>query len=163
MSNNLDLRKRILKMREVNIGPSSVESNNSDHYDTNSILVEKKNTTATNLKDINNKNITNKKSMKSDHQRYYDNIYDAQFILLANKFNEPVEVILELSDKVKNLEKIVYLKEKNIKKIGEKSKIPNVKIIIFIILIFIFTSGIVYLPINLPMLKLIMSEISSLI
>ena len=83
--------------------------------------------------------------------------------MLANKFNEAVEVILELSDKVKNLEKIVYLKEKNIKKIGEKSKIPNVKIIIFIILIFIFTSGIVYLPINLPMLKLIMSEISSLI
>ena len=38
--------------------------------------------------------------------------YDSQFILLANKFNEAVEVILELSDRLENLEKSISLQDK---------------------------------------------------
>ena len=44
---------------------------------------------------------------KTENQNILKNVNDndAQFLMLANKFNEAVEVILELSDKVEKLEK----------------------------------------------------------
>ena len=41
---------------------------------------------------------------------------EAQFLMLANKFNEAVEVILELSEKVEKLEKNASQKSQNKKK-----------------------------------------------
>ena len=171
MNDSLDLRKRILKMRNINnIDLNIIESSNSNKKDENLVQTKKVNTPEIDLNELKNQNIINNKPETYPH---HDNLnlvsnskkqtqisYDAQFRLLANKFNEAVEVILELSDKVKNLEKAVYL---NDKKISKNSKIPNLKIIVFIMLILLFVLGINYLPINLSILKLILSDISSLI
>ena len=174
MNDSLDLRKRILKMRNINnIDHNINESFNSNKQDENLVQTKKINTPETNLNELKNENVINNKpeiyphhdnlNLVSNSKKQTQISYDAQFRLLANKFNEAVEVILELSDKVKNLEKAVYLKDKKIKKISEDRKIPNLKIIIFIMLIFLFVLGINYLPINLSILKLILSDISSLI
>lgn len=171
MNDSLDLRKRILKMRNINnIDHNIIESFNSDKQDENLVQTKKKNTPETNLNELKNENVINNKpeiyphhdnfNLVSNSKKQTQISYDAQFRLLANKFNEAVEVILELSDKVKNLEKAVYLKDK---KIIKHSKIPNLKIIVFIMLILLFVLGINYLPINLSILKLILSDISSLI
>ena len=171
MNDSLDLRKRILKMRNINnIDLNIIESSNSNKQDENLVQTKKVNTPEIDLNELKNQNVINNKPETYPH---HDNLnlvsnskmqtqisYDAQFRLLANKFNEAVEVILELSDKVKNLEKAVYL---NDKKISKNSKIPNLKIIVFIMLILLFVLGINYLPINLSILKLILSDISSLI
>ena len=174
MNDSLDLRKRILKMRNINnIDLNIIESSNSNKQDENLVQTKKVNTPEIDLNELKNQNVINNKpeiyphhdnlNLVSNSKKQAQISYDAQFKLLANKFNEAVEVILELSDKVKNLEKAVYLKDKKIKKISEHRKIPNLKIIIFIILIFLFVLGINYLPINLSILKLILSDISSLI
>ena len=171
MNDSLDLRKRILKMRNINnIDLNIIESSNSNKPDENLVQTKKVNTPEIDLNELKNQNVINNKTKTYPH---HDNLnlasnsktqtqisYDAQFRLLANKFNEAVEVILELSDKVKNLEKAVYL---NDKKISKNSKIPNLKIIVFIMLILLFVLGINYLPINLSIFKLILSDISSLI
>ena len=83
--------------------------------------------------------------------------------MLANKFNEAVEVILELSDRLENLEKSISLQDKKTKKIIKYSQFPSLKFIIFIVLTSFFALGIIYLPFNFIMLKLILSDISSLI
>ena len=51
--------------------------------------------------------LENKNSIKTSV-----NENEAQFLILANKFNEAVEVILELSEKVEKLEKKIYQKRK---------------------------------------------------
>ena len=169
MNDSLDLKKRILKMRNINnIDHNIIESFNSDKQDANLVQTKKKNTSETNLNELKNENVISNKpeiyphhdnfNLVSNSEKQTQISYDAQFRLLANKFNEAVEVILELSDKVKNLEKAVYL---NDKKISKNSKIPNLKIIVFIILILLFVFGINYLPINLSIFKLILSDISS--
>jgi len=89
--------------------------------------------------------------------------YDSQFTLLANKFNEAVEVILELSDRLESLEKGDYLKERKIKQISKYSQFFSLKLIVFFVLALFFALGIIYLPFNFLMLKLIISDISSLI
>ena len=171
MNDSLDLRKRILKMRNINnIDHNIIESFHSDKQNENLVQTKKKNTRETNLNELKNENVINNKpeiyphhdnfNLVSNSKKQTQISYDAQFRLLANKFNEAVEVILELSDKVKNLEKAVSLKDKRIIK---HSKIPNLKIIVFIMLIFLFVLGTNYLPINLSILKLILSDISSLI
>jgi len=171
MNDSLDLRKRILKMRNINnIDHNIIVSFNSDKQDGDLVQTKKKNTPETNLNELKNENVINNKpeiyphhdnfNLVSNSKKQTQISYDAQFRLLANKFNEAVEVILQLSDKVKNLEKAVYLKDK---KIIKHSKIPDLKIIVFIMLILLFVLGINYLPINLSILKLILSDISSLI
>ena len=171
MNDSLELKKRILKMRNINnVDLNIIESPNSNKQDENLVQTKKVNTPEINLNELKNENAINDKPKTYPH---HDNLnlvsnsktqtqisYDAQFRLLANKFNEAVEVILELSDKVKNLEKDINL---NDKKISKNSKIPNLKIIVFIIFILLFLLGINYLPINLSIFKLILSDISSLI
>ena len=171
MNDSSDLRKRILKMRNINnIDHNIIESFNADKQDQNLVQTKKKNTPETNLNELKNENVINNKpeiyphhdnfNLVSNSKKQTQISYDAQFRLLANKFNEAVEVILQLSDKVKNLEKAIYLKDK---KIIKHSKIPDLKIIVFIMLILLFVLGINYLPINLSIFKLILSDISSLI
>ena len=68
--------------------------------------LEKENSPLENKK-IENSNLNN---VRSPIKQGLDNLpYDneAQFRMIAKKFNEAVEVILELSDKVKNLEETI--------------------------------------------------------
>ena len=171
MNDSLELRKRILKMREINyIDPKSLEVLNLNNHDINLIKTKKDNVLLTNL-DVNKKQkIINNKSEVYNHIKNFDLVlnskkqpetnYNSQFILLANKFNEAVEVILELSNKLENLEKTVYLKDR---KISKNIKFPSLKVTVFIVLISFFALGVIYLPFNSLMLRLMLSDISSLI
>ena len=50
---------------------------------------------------------------QNNENKNFNNDNEAQFRLLATKFNESVEVILELSEKVNKLEKLTYSDKKN--------------------------------------------------
>ena len=174
MNDSLELRKRILKMREINnIDSKSLEVLNLDNQDNDPIQTKKDNILLTNLNFIKNQKVLNNKPEVYDHMNKIDLVvnpkkqsqinYDPQFTLLANKFNEAVEVILELSDSIENLKKTVYLQDEKTKKINKSSEFPSLKVVVFIILISFFALGIIYLPFNIIMLKLILSDISSLI
>ena len=173
MNDSLELRKRILKMREVNnIVPKSIELLNLNNHDSNLIQPKKDNILLTNINVIRKPKIIKNKSEVYNHTKFdlvlnskkqSEINYDSQFILLANKFNEAVEVILELSDRLENLEKSISLQDKKTKKIIKYSQFPSLKFIIFIVLTSFFALGVIYLPFNFIMLKLILSDISSLI
>ena len=173
MNDSLELRKRILKMREVNnIVPKSLELLNLNNHDSDLIQPKKDNILLTNLNVIKKPKIIKNKSEVYNHTKFdlvlnskkqSEINYDSQFILLANKFNEAVEVILELSDRLENLEKSITLQDKKTKKISKYSQFPSLKLIVFFVLTLFFALGIIYLPFNFIMLKLILSDISSLI
>ena len=173
MNDSLELRKRILKMREVNnIVPKSLELLNLNNRDSDLIQPKKDNILLTNLNVIKKPKIIKNKSEVYNHTKFdlvlnskkqSEINYDSQFTLLANKFNEAVEVILELSDRLENLEKSISLQDKKTKKIIKYSQFPSLKFIIFIVLTSFFALGIIYLPFNFIMLKSILSDISFLI
>ena len=174
MNDSLELRKRILKMREINnIDSKSLEVLNINNYNSDVIQTKKDNILSTNLNVIKNQKFTNKKTEVYNHIKKFNLVsnpkkqpeinFDSQFTLLANKFNEAVEVIIELSDKLENLEKSVYLKDKKTKQISKYNQFPSLKVIVFIVFISFFVLGIIYLPFNFLMLKPILSDISSLI
>ena len=173
MNDSLELRKRILKMREVNnIVPKSLELLNLNNHDSDLIQPKKDNILLTNLNVIKKPKIIKNKSEVYNHTKFdlvlnskkqSEINYDSQFILLANKFNEAVEVILELSDRLENLEKSISLQDKKTKKIIKYSQFPSLKFIIFIVLTSFFALGIIYFPFNFIMLKSILSDISFLI
>ena len=80
---------------------------------------------------------------------------------LANKFNEAVEVILELSDKVKKLEHTVYKNHKEKKRGKGFFYYTNIKMVFSLVLILLLTLGILTLPIDFFTMKLILSDIMS--
>ena len=174
MNDSLELRKRILKMREINnIDPESLKVLNLNNHDSDLIQTEKDNILLTDLNVIKKQKVMKNNSESYNHFNKFDLVlkpkkqtetnYDSQFILLANKFNEAVEVILELSHRLENLEKSISLQNKKTKKISKYSQFPSLKFIVFIILISFFALGVIYLPFNFLMLNLILSDISSLI
>ena len=174
MNDSLELRKRILKMREINnIDSKNIPLLNLNNLNNDLIQTKKDNVLLSNLNVTKNQKVINNKLEVHDHINKFDLVvkpkkqseinYDSQFILLANKFNEAVEVILELSDRLENLEKSISLQNKKTKKISKYSQFPSLKFIVFIILISFFALGVIYLPFNFIMLKLILSDISSLI
>ena len=120
MEDSINLKKRILRMREANntdnviINPKTFNVKDSvprklikENVFTNS------NVSINNIsKNINIKsNTDNNFSSIKNTQKTIQYNYNGQFKLLANKFNEAVDVILELNDRVKNLEKTVYSKK----------------------------------------------------
>ena len=80
---------------------------------------------------------------------------------MANKFNEAVEVILELSDKVKKLEHTLYKGKNEIKKGSRFFYFINTKILFSLIFIILLTLGILTLPFDFLTIKLIISDIVS--
>ena len=174
MNYSSELRKKILKMRKINnIDLKSLEVLNLDNEDKDLIQTKKDNISSTYVDVINTQKVVNNKSEKYNTIKKFNLVlnpkkqaeinYDSQFIILANKFNEAIEIILELSDRLENLKKSIYLKDKKTKQIIKYSQFPSLKVIVFIVLILFFALGIFYLPFNVLMLKLILSDISSLI
>ena len=190
MNESLDLRNRILKMRESNnlvldqvkpkskniitnsqsIAPknetkvanfeeNSIETKNNINIGTRK---ENKNSADSYTKGIDSPNTkheknTNKESLKS---LVYDN--EAQFRIIANKFNEAVEVILELSEKVKKLEEIVNgfsVKSDEDKK--KKFFFLNIKTFVYIIVTTIIILTFSFFPIDISLIRLIIADIIS--
>ena len=113
MNDSLDLRNRILKMRESNnLNVTKQDSLNNNLMSEFESSIKDGNTKETNsdkpmLSNSSQNNSENliQHNVKTENQNIIRNDNDAQFLMLANKFNEAVEVILELSDKVEKLEK----------------------------------------------------------
>ena len=189
MNESLDLRNRILKMRESNnlvldqlkpkskniitnsqsIAPknetkvgnhkeNSTETKNNINLGTQK---ENKNSTPLYARDIVNPNIklqknTNKDSLKN---LTYDN--EAQFRIIANKFNEAVEVILELSEKVKKLEEIVNSLPVKSNEDKKKYFFLNIKTFVYIIIATLLIVAFSFFPIDMSLIRLIITDVIS--
>ena len=175
MNDSLDLRNRILKMRESNNltvnkkdslnndlmtkFESSIEVDNQRKSNTDKNFVNDKNRAPLAKSFENNfDNITPK--VKSENLKRNVNDNEAQFLMLANKFNEAVEVILELSEKVEKLERNVSQNPHKLKN-NIKSSYFNLKMFIFLLLIPIIVIGFFTLPFDLLFIKTIIIDILS--
>ncbi len=81
--------------------------------------------------------------------------------MLANKFNEAVEVILELSDKVEKLEKNSSQDKNMLKNKVNTSSFFNLKILVFILLVPILFIVFFTLPFDFLLIKTIIIDILS--
>ena len=176
MNDSLDLRKRIIKMRESN----NLVVTSSNHLDKNlssksvNNITEKNSEISlfnkTNVNDQskeietkNNKLSTNphKEKFKDNNIKSYVTNNEAQFLMLANKFNEAVEVILELSEKVDRLEK--KSRENSYKtKTNDKSySFLNFKLLIFLLIIPLIVLVFLTFPFDFSLINLIVKDIFS--
>ena len=154
MSDNQDLKSKILLMRQKNFGeiinetnekndnekPVNTELNhdesnternqNTDEVDQNKIQEDTKHDISLDISEI--KQNLNKVSKTNEKA----------FDLLANKFNESVEVILELTQRVEKLETVTKLQsmQESVKKTEVKSSQNGLKFFIFLL----FVAGISY-------------------
>ena len=196
MNESLDLRNRILKMREsnnlvleqvkaetksLNSNSKPVDKNIQNNFDIqkenlidnqdqintgiqkenirNSLQNENKVDSNLLAKKPVNSNIRYEKNKEAFNNLANDN--EAQFRIIANKFNEAVEVILELSEKVKKLEGIVNNLPINYVKDNKRKSFYNIKTYAYIILITLFVIGMFTFPIDLSLVKLIIMDIIS--
>jgi len=187
MNKSTDLRNRILQMREAN--NLNFVSEKSEYVDTK--VVPKEDTTpednVINHKENFKSSVTNgmltqetddkdqfllnkKKSLDNEtlsnnsnkeNSINFTDSNEAQFRILATKFNEAVEVILELSDKVSKLEKAVYKTHSQNKKENSVFNYINIKMLFILMLLSFLTLGMLYFPIDISMFKLILNEIVS--
>ena len=160
MNDSLDLRKRIMKMRESSASLKKVDPKNikeelkNDQGTDNSKLFKK-----SKLESPKNKVVQRRKNEEIQNKLVDSN--EVQFLILANKFNEAVEVILELSEKVKKLEKTVYEKENKLNKKSFFSLILNLKLFIIFFLVVLFFLGVFTLPFNVTSIKLMFVDFLS--
>ena len=181
MNDSLDLRNRILKMRESNNLSltkqdalnnnlmSEFESNikDDDQKETNSdkgIVIDKNKEIVPNSTKNNSENIVHNRD-KTENQNINKTVNnnEAQFLMLANKFNEAVEVILELCHKVEKLERNASQKSyKQTKKVNILSFF-NIKIIVFLLIIPMMVLGFFTLPFDISSIKSIIIDILSTI
>ncbi len=179
MNDSLDLRNRILKMRESNnISVTKQDSlknnlmsefestikddNKKEIHSDKEAVIDQNKEIVLNSTQSNSENPTHSKD-KKEHQNINRtaNDNDAQFLMLANKFNEAVEVILELSQKVEKLERNINQKN-NIQKNKVKSlSFFNFKILVFVLLIPIIVIGFFTLPFDFFLIKSIIVDILS--
>ena len=181
MNDSLDLRNRILKMREINnlsVTKQDASNNNlmsefedsikdDDKKETNSdkgIVIDKNKQIVSNSIKNNSENLFhNRDEIENQNFNKVNNNNEAQFLMLANKFNEAVEVILELSDKVEKLERNASQKSlKQTKNVNSLSFL-NLKIFFFLLLIPIIVLGFFTLPFDISSMKSIIFDILSTI
>ena len=186
MNESLELRNRINKMRSINNLEISDEKflNNEKNKLVNTQKIEKKiyideskkkvinNPELKKLPKINNAldnfqtTQIHRKDVFQDRElnlnKNFNNDNEAQFRLLANKFNESVEVILELSEKVNNLENLIYNQPKN-KKSRNLLFFFNLKLISIVISIFIVGYVLLLMPMDTSSINQILNDIFSAI
>ena len=179
MNESLDLRNRILKMRESNnvvldqakaeiktpetsteILPQKTQNDVIRRKVNFETKLEKENFPLQNKKTENSniKNVRNPIKQASDNLPY-DN--EAQFRMIAKKFNEAVEVILELSDKVKNLEETINSLSVKSSKNKKNHSFFNLKTYVFITMTTLIILVLFTFPINLTLIKLIITDVIS--
>ena len=160
MNDSLDLRKRILKMRESSVSlkeiePEEVKEDKKNDQNTDNPILYKN----TKLETPKKKIVQQTKNEEMQNKSVDSN--EAQFRILANKFNEAVEVILELSEKVKKLERSVYKKENKFNKRSFFSLFFNLKIFILFFLVTLFVISIFTLPLDVSIIKLMLLDFLS--
>ena len=184
MNESIDLRKRILKMRENNdfilnnVKSEQIQDEIKIEVKSEDVMLENKekfNSVYT-KKIVEDENVKAQSLLKkkilpqiqtaSHHFNKQNNknlaeTNEVQFRILANKFNEAVEVILELSDKVKKLEHTIYKNNKKKKKGSSLFYFVNIKIVFSLILIPLLILGIFTFPFDFITMKLIFYDIIS--
>jgi len=181
MNDSLDLRNRILKMRESNnliVTKEDALNNNLMSEFESSIKDDKKNETNSDQRIVINKNkeivsnsiknhsenvLYNRDKIENQNINKTVNNNEAQFLMLANKFNEAVEVILELSHKVEKLEKNASQKSYKQAKNVNSSSFFYIKIFVFLLLIPVMVLGFFTLPFDISSMKSIIIDILSTI
>ena len=185
MNESIDLRKRILKMREDNNSIlKTVKSEPINQYikqevKSEDVILENKEKSHSNFtktKFVENTNTKEQSLLKkeinsqiqtvSQHSNKLNNMNlehtnEVQFRILANKFNEAVEVILELSDKVKKIEHTIYKNDKNTKKGNSFFYYIKMKFLFSLILVPMLIIGVLSLPFDFFTIRLILSDIIS--
>ena len=169
MNDSLDLRNRILKMRESNnLNVTKQDSLNNNLMSEFESSIKDGNTKETNsdkpmLSNSSQNNSENliQHNVKTENQNIIRNDNDAQFLMLANKFNEAVEVILELSDKVEKLEKNTSQDKNMHKNKVNTSSFFNLKTLVFILLFPILFLVFFTLPFDFILIKTIIIDILS--
>ena len=187
MNDSTDLRNRILQMREAN--NLNLVSEKSEQVDTkvvpkedttpeDNVINHKENfkssvtngmlTQETDDKDqfllnkkksLDNETLSNKSN--KENSIIFTDSNEVQFRILATKFNEAVEVILELSDKVSKLEKTVYKTHSQNKKENSFFNYINIKTLFILMLLSFLSLGMLYFPIDISKFELILNEIVS--
>ena len=154
MSDNQDLKSKILLMRQKNFGEIINETNekNDNEKPVNAELNHDKSNTQLNQNtdevDQNKIQEDTKHDISLDISEIKQNLNkvsktnEKAFDLLANKFNESVEVILELTQRVEKLETVTKLQsmQESVKKTEVKSSQNGLKFFIFLL----FLAGISY-------------------
>ena len=182
MNESLELRNRINKMRSINNLEKNHESNklvNTEHKyktvyidDSQKRVVKNEEVTKftkTNnaldnfqTKQIKRQDVFQEQQLDLNKHKNFNSDNEAQFRLLANKFNESVEVILELSEKVNNLENFIYTQTKN-KKSRRLLFVFNLKLIFFVLGIFILGYVFSLMPMDTSAINEILNDIFSAI
>ena len=154
MSDNQDLKSKILSMRQKNFG-EAIEKSSEKNDNEKPINAESENDKATIVSNINKDEISQNKiqedikhEIRPDISELTENLNkvaktnEKAFDLLANKFNESVEVILELTQRVEKLETATKLQamQESVKKTEVKSSQKGLKFFIFLL----FVAGISY-------------------
>jgi hypothetical protein len=154
MSDNQDLKSKILLMRQKNFGEvvnEPNEKNDNEKPENNEI---KKDEVLTESKEnkvvVNNNNLESKNQLdiNSEISELKENLNkvaetnEKAFDLLAKKFNDSVEVILELTQKVEKLETVTKLHsmQESVKKNEVKPSQKGIKFFLFLL----FVAGISY-------------------
>ena len=154
MSDNQDLKSKILLMRQKNFGEvinKSDEKNDNEKPENNEI---KKDEVVTKSNDeevvLENNNLENKIQVDLNSEIYElkENLNkvaktnEKAFDLLASKFNESVEVILELTQRVEKLETVTKLQsmKESVKKTEIAPSQKGLKFFLFLL----FVAGISY-------------------
>ncbi len=182
MNESLDLRNRINKMRSIN----NLESNEdklskhlkiapqkTDQKETHKNIKYSKQKITKNggikkfdkinsefipsKKEILNTNtLFQKKQINKNEYKNFNNDNEVQFKLLANKFNESVEVILELSEKVNKLEKSINSEKENKSYRGIHL---NLRLISIIFIIFILGYSFSLIDIDTTLIREIIKDV----
>ena len=154
MSDNQDLKSKILLMRQKNFSESinkSDEKNDNEKPENNEIkkdeVITKSNDDEVVLKNNNLENkiqldINSKISELKENLNNVAKTNEKAFDLLASKFNESVEVILELTQRVEKIEtvtKLQYMQE-SVKKTEIQPSQKGLKFFLFLL----FITGISY-------------------
>ena len=155
MSDNQDLKSKILLMRQKNFGEVVNESNekNDNEKPENNEINKDEVLTDSNENKVevdNDSNLENriKVDINSEISELKENLNkvaetnEKAFDLLAKKFNESVEVILELTQRVEKLETVTKLQsmQESVKKNEVKPSQKGIKFFLFLL----FVAGISY-------------------
>ena len=181
MNDSLDLRNRINKMRSINNLDTNedkiskhikIDPKKDDKKEKNKNIKhsQEKNTENGGIKkfdkinsesqfippeeEIVNTNTVFQKKQINKNENFNNN--EDQLKLLANKFNESVEVILELSEKVNKLEKLIYSEKENI---SSRSLPFNFKFISIIFIIFILGYSFSLIDIDTTLIREIIKDL----
>ena len=154
MSDNQDLKSKILLMRQKNFGEvvnESNEKNDNEKPENNEINKDEVLTESNENKVETDNSILENRiqvDINSEISELKENLNkvaetnEKAFDLLAKKFNESVEVILELTQKVEKLETVTKLHsmQESVKKNEVKSSPKGLKFFLFLL----FVAGISY-------------------